>query len=237
MGFTRDDITLGIYREIYVKPFSIWLFLFMLVACLAHYLVFGPKKLHGDTGKKTVVRFTNVERIVHWVGLTCFLFLAITGIIFLLKEDSPGSLLRKVHGMVGGVFVLSIVAMFMVWWKNTLFVSCDKEWVQKLGGYLWIKGTCPAEKFNAGQKVFFWLVVILCGAVVSVTGILMVLARGDASPAVFLLHDLSAVAMTAAIIGHGYLSTIANPGTFSAMTSGKVSKEWAEHHHNRWFGG
>ena len=51
-------------------------------------------------------------------------------------------------------------------------------------------------------------------------------AAGDAAFSLF-------VAM---IIGHVYLGTAAEPGTFRSMVRGTVTKEWAQLHHPRWYG-
>jgi len=37
------------------------------------------------------------------------------------------------------------------------------------------------------------------------------------------------------IIGHIYLGTAAEPGTFRAITGGTVTKDWARLHHPRWY--
>jgi formate dehydrogenase subunit gamma len=38
-----------------------------------------------------------------------------------------------------------------------------------------------------------------------------------------------------AIVAHIYLGTAAEPGTFSAMSRGTVSKAWARLHHPKWY--
>src|SRR6266436_5597145 len=50
-----------------------------------------------------------------------------------------------------------------------------------------------------------------------------------------LLHDLAFIAFFVAIVGHIYLGTAAEPGTFRAITRGTVSKAWARLHHPRWY--
>jgi len=50
-----------------------------------------------------------------------------------------------------------------------------------------------------------------------------------------LAHDLGFIFLGVAVIAHVYLGTAAEPGTFSAMTRGTVSKAWARLHHPRWY--
>jgi cytochrome b subunit of formate dehydrogenase len=47
-----------------------------------------------------------------------------------------------------------------------------------------------------------------------------------------IIHGFFAIIFVAAIIAHAYLGTIANPGTWSAMVTGKVSRLWAKKHHS-----
>jgi formate dehydrogenase subunit gamma len=48
-------------------------------------------------------------------------------------------------------------------------------------------------------------------------------------------HDLAFILFFAMIIGHIYLGTAAEPGTFRAMTGGTVTTDWARLHHPRWY--
>ena len=49
------------------------------------------------------------------------------------------------------------------------------------------------------------------------------------------VHGFVAILFVAVVIAHAYLGTIANPGTFSAMVTGKVSRRWAKKHHSEWY--
>jgi len=51
----------------------------------------------------------------------------------------------------------------------------------------------------------------------------------------YVVHDVAFILFFAMIIGHIYLGTAAEPGTFSAMTRGTVTKEWARLHHPKWY--
>jgi cytochrome b subunit of formate dehydrogenase len=37
------------------------------------------------------------------------------------------------------------------------------------------------------------------------------------------------------VLGHAYLGTIANPGTWRVLVDGYVTREWAQHHHPYWY--
>jgi len=51
----------------------------------------------------------------------------------------------------------------------------------------------------------------------------------------FILHDVTFIFFAVAVVGHIYLGTAAEPGTFRAMTSGTVTRVWARFHHPGWF--
>lgn len=234
MRLDRAGVEFGIRRERYIKPFSGWLFVLVIALSAAHYGVFGPRRIKIPPEDPTIARFTFFERFVHALAVLSFLFLAITGMMFLLRIESPTSDLRSMHGHVGVLFTMAVIGMLAVWWKNALFVSCDIEWVRKLGGYLWIRGECPAEKFNAGQKLFYWLIVVLGGIVISVTGLILIDGRGAAPSWAFTLHDIAAAAIIAGIIGHAYLGLFANPGTIVGMIVGRVYHTWARYLYPNW---
>lgn len=235
MGLDKESVFFGGIREQVLKPVSGWLFLGVLVLSLLHYLIFGPHKVQHVEGEPMMHRFTVYERLIHLLAISSFLYLAITGLLLLLKVETPAGHIRAIHGPGGAFFLLAVVGMLLIWWKNGLFVSCDKDWVCKMGGYLWIKGDCPAEKFNAGQKMFYWGIVILTGGLVAVTGLILMIKHSAAASWVYTLHDLAAIVMIVGILGHVYLSVFANPGTISGVIIGRVRHSWAKHHHSQWF--
>jgi formate dehydrogenase subunit gamma len=96
----------------------------------------------------------------------------------------------------------------------------------------------PAGRYNAGQKLLFWLMVV-CLVVLLVTGIVFWRPYfASAFPiglvrAATLLHSFTAVVLIIGVIVHIY-AAIWVKGTTRAMTRGTVSEAWARHHHPRW---
>lgn len=235
MGLTASHVRAGIVRESFIKPYARWICLLVVLLCSIHYFLFGPRRVKIPPGDTEVPRFSPMERVVHLTALASFLFLAFTGVMFQLRLDSPASLLRPIHGAIGVIFAASVVGVLAVWWKHGMFSKCDLHWFRHFGGYLWIKADCPAEKFNAGQKLFFWTIVIMFGLTVSTSGVLLLLGHGRADGWVFTLHDMASVVLMLGIIGHAYLSIFANPGTIHSMLTGRVKRAWARHHHLLWY--
>ena len=116
----------------------------------------------------------------------------------------------------------------------------DREWLGAIKHYAAHQRdkVPPAGKYNAGQKMFFWVQSVL-SIVFVVTGFLLWF------PAVFsptvlntarLLHYAATLGGGLFLIVHVYLGTLAYPGTARSMIDGKVTPAWAKLHHPRWSG-
>ena len=79
---------------------------------------------------------------------------------------------KYAHNFLAFPFMLAVVMMFVLWVRHNIPDKTDWNWL-KVGGGLFSKGVHPkAKKFNAGQKVIFWSVV-LGGVLLSVSGIVL----------------------------------------------------------------
>ena len=192
-----------------------------------------------------MVRVTDpVERIAHWIlAGTCLLCL-ITGLGFMFHawEIIPtifgGYYATKwIHIFSGVVFALALGYAYWMWKKDCVFEKDDLGWILQGGGYLWETDKLPpVYKYNAGQKAFFWFVVVF-GAIIVLSGLVMwfplsfpvVVARWA-----YMLHAMGVLVVGAFFVVHLYLGTIGNPGTVQAMFTGKCSRAWCEHHCPRW---
>jgi formate dehydrogenase subunit gamma len=207
-----------------------------VVALAGHYVVFGPKRVSGEKAKRTVRRFSLWERFVHVVTVLGFLTLAVTGLIAVIFQQSPlHGWLWIIHVGMGPVFVTGLSLLVVTWARDVRFAPYDWEWVKKLGGYLWGDKHALAERFNAGQKAYLWCVALL-GFLSLVSGLGRVAPILDATgqEVLYQVHRYTALVFILAGIVHLYLGTLANPGTFGAMLTGKVTQKWAETHHPLW---
>ena len=153
----------------------------MLAVLLVFYLVRGRIRLsHPPTGR-TVTRFRWVERFAHWVLGGSFILLAISGLLVLFGRKaiipligheawSPIAIASKwIHNNVSWAFMIALVAVFVMWVVHNLPSRTDLRWIAR-GGGMFGGGHPPAKKFNAGQKLVFWSVIIF-GASLSVSGL------------------------------------------------------------------
>jgi Ni,Fe-hydrogenase I cytochrome b subunit len=96
----------------------------------------------------------------------------------------------------------------------------------------------PARRFNAGQKLVFWGVV-LGGILLTLTGIMLMfpfyVSGYTGMQVAQIIHATVALLMIGLIIGHIYIGTIGMQGAFQAMWSGQVDRNWAKEHHSLWY--
>lgn len=218
----------------------VWLVSIILAVggCLVHYLCFGPHKVtvNRTTSVALVRRFWVRELISHWLMLIGFVILAITGIMQIVQSENIDPL-GPFHGWLGAVFILISLITLISWVPDTLFRSYDWIWMRKMGGYLSRDHvSLPASRFNAGQKIYYWLLfIVLFGLMVSA----IIMEQGSHSPIgrmelFWCIHGLLGCLATVMVIGHAYLSLFANPDTARVLWSGTVSKAYIDEFHPLW---
>ncbi|MFN3936783.1 MAG: formate dehydrogenase subunit gamma [Gemmobacter sp.] len=232
-----------------IRSVTMWLIVAALAALVVFYLVRGRIRVDSGLSGRTITRFSGLERMAHWMLATTFIILALTGLnlIFgrqlllpLLGEASFGTLSawgKLAHNYLAWPFMAALVVIFLLWVGRNVPRKVDMEWLAQ-GGGLFSKGKHPpAGKFNAGQKILFWLVII-GGAALSYTGILMLFPAeaGTAADWQFYqtIHAIAAAVLTAVILAHIYIGSIGMEGAFDAMGSGEVDLNWAREHHPLW---
>jgi formate dehydrogenase subunit gamma len=193
-----------------------------------------------------IVRHKRISRVIHWTVALTFFFCVFTGMpiwtpVFGWMASLFGglSVCRILHPWGGVAFSLASVVMFFHWLSDMYLEKNEKGW---LGPKLWQYMRYETEdeevgKYNGGQKVLFWAVSLgMVGLLAS--GILMWFPREFPKPLMeiaYLLHDFTFIMFGIAIVGHIYLGTAAEPGTFGSMTRGTVTRAWARLHHPRWY--
>jgi formate dehydrogenase subunit gamma len=204
---------------------------------------------HGRSGT-TVTRFNGLERFAHWTTAVSFLVLALTGLIVLFGRlvlipvigheafswlASTGKL---AHNFLSVPFVIGILLMFVLWIRDNIPEKADITWF-KQGGGMRAKGPHPeAGRFNAGQKLVFWMVV-LGGVTMAISGYMLMFpfyVTGIGGMQFFhIVHAVLAALLITMIIGHIYIGTLGMEGAFDAMATGQVDENWAKEHHSRWY--
>lgn len=237
LGYSPDDLKIGAWREGVLKKYAPWIVLAVLLMIIVHFVLIGSKD-GTPPGKPNVLRFRFYERFSHLVAMTTVVFLGVTGFCFLLGEHDPlGAWARTWHTYFGYVACGGVAAIFLAWVFFMFPAKGDLKWMLKAGGYLGgVKGHVPAGKFNAGQKVLFWIAIAAC-ATCGFTGIVMAQHRGahfEHQELFYTLHDAAALLMILVLMAHVYLAGLVVPHSLRAVFGGKVSDIWAREHHSLW---
>jgi len=221
----------------------------MLVVLIAFYLIRGMVRLKSGRSGRTIVRFNAFERFVHWMTATCFIILALTGLNItfgrplLLPLMSPEAFTtwseaaKYAHNFVSFPFTIGVVLIFLMWVGGNIPNRVDVEWVKRGGGIVGDDHP-PAYRFNAGQKMIYWIVV-LGGSAAAISGYLLMFPfYGDLTvngmQTAQMVHSIVAVLFVAAMLAHIYIGTIGMEGAFEAMGTGEVDVNWAREHHALW---
>jgi formate dehydrogenase subunit gamma len=212
---------------------------------------FSKGRIQMEKGPETGVkikRFNVVERLNHWMTATAFIVLAITGVNYffgkrlLMPLIGPDAFAtwsywaKYAHNFIAWPFMVGIVLMLLVWIKDNIPDRYDAAWLRAGGGFL-SGAHPPASRFNAGQKLIFWSVVI-GGIALSVSGIVMLFpfsfADINGMQWAQYVHATTGVIMVAIILAHIYIGSLGMEGAYSAMGSGEVDLGWARAHHSAW---
>ena len=97
-----------------------------------------------------------------------------------------------------------------------------------------------SERFNAGQKLFYWL--MFYGALLLLlSGMFLWLPEYIPRQAAWvrgvmiLVHEIAALATIGGFLIHVYMGVFLVPGSMTAITTGFVSRAWARTHHRLWY--
>jgi formate dehydrogenase subunit gamma len=223
-----------------------------MVALLAiFYLWRGQVRIEGGRSGRLILRFNGFERFVHWLTATCFVILGLTGLNItfgkrlLLPIMSPEAFstwseyAKIVHNYLSFGFTVGAILMVLMWIGQNFPTAADAEWLKR-GGGMFSKsgGHPPAWKFNAGQKMLYWFVLLGSAAMIVSGYMLMFPFYGGLNISDMELaqvfHGVVAMLFVALILAHIYLGTLGMEGAFEAMSEGSVDVNWAKEHHPLW---
>ena len=229
--------------------------LLIVAGAIALFFVGKGRLGHAEAdagGGRRIERFTPFERSAHWANAIAFVVLAVSGIVmafgkFFLLPIIGASLfgwlthvLKTAHNFAGPLFAVSLVVVFLTFVRDNLPSKEDLAWLAKGGGLL-SGNEVPSHRFNAGEKVVFLGGVLLRGAIVVGSGLVLdkllpglLYERGTMQIA-HMLHAVAAMLMMAMFLGHIYIGTIGMRGAYQAMKTGYVGEDWAREHHELWY--
>ena len=220
------------------------------VMLLLFFVVKGQIKLKGQPSGHLIERFNSAERVAHWTMALSFVALALTGLSLLFGKYVLLPLLgasafsgiavaaKVIHNFVGPLFMFSLVVMIVIFIRDNFWRAYDMAWIGKFGGMLSGEHV-PSGRFNAGEKVWFWIGVVTLGIIISVSGAILLFPNWNTSREIMgganLVHAAVACLFVAMSFAHIYLGTVGMSGAYKAMREGYVDEEWAKEHHELWY--
>src|SRR5438270_4271202 len=205
-------------------------------------------------GGMRIERFTPFERAAHWANAIAFSVLAISGIVMafgrffmlpVLGRTLYGPLtylLKNLHNFFGPLFTVSLIIVIITFVKDEFPRRGDMNWLVKLGGVFNKEGgEPPSYRFNAGEKVVFWIGAVVLGFFIVISGLSLdkLLPGIDYTRQTMqwshMFHATAAVLMICLLGFHAYLGTAGVRGAYTAMRHGYVDEAWAQEHHGYWY--
>jgi formate dehydrogenase subunit gamma len=253
-----------------VTKSGLWIVGGMLGFIVLFFAARGRIMIEAGPSGRTVERFNNLERFAHWLSASSFILMALTGLNLLygkhvllpvLGPDAFALMTqwgKYAHNFLGFAFMVGLVLMFLVWIRDNIPNKYDMFWLVEGGGLFTTGKHPPSRKFNAGQKIVFW-VVLLGGLSLSLSGLALLFpfefsfftwtvqvlnAVGFNLPEGFtalqemqlsqIWHGVMGMIMIAVILAHIYIGSLGMQGAFDAVGTGQVDENWAREHHNIW---
>lgn len=195
-----------------------------------------------------LLRYGRGQRVVHWLLAVAFLGLAATGLPLVFAPASPlaeGGTTRLLHR----IFAVGFLAV------PFLYAALDFRGLRQLvresfsydrDNLAWFKhfpafflgrdhGLPPQGRINAGQKLHHAMIII-GWVLMSGSGLMMWQGQGILGPGAFVaalwVHNVTLFVLLILTIGHIYFTFVY--GALSAMTSGYVTRRYAEPKHSKW---
>lgn len=224
-----------------------------IVAVLAVIVLFrlfrGNIKLESGRSGLRILRFTTNQRAAHWTTAILFVVLSLTGLILLLGRNylipvfgaqafgNVAATAKFIHDYVGPVFMLALTWLFILFVRGNMpSPKLDLQWLLKGGGLF--GAHAHADRYNAGEKAWFWIASIV-GLALVISGIVLdfpIFGQSRATMEFYhWLHSIAAVVMIVVSFGHIYMGTAALEATFEVMKTGYCDANWAKEHHDIWY--
>ena len=228
-----------------------WLVVLVCGAIGALYFVKGPVKLHDRPTGRLLPRFTTAERVVHWTVAISFCVLGISGLVMLFGKHVLlpvigytlfawlTALCKNLHNFIAPLFIVSVLAMVVIWAKDNLPRSYDWRWIANMPAFFLSGKHVASGRFNGMEKVWFWGFVVVLSVVVTWSGLILLFPNFDQTRATmqdaWIWHAVAALLYIAMALGHIYMGTIGVEGAYRNMREGVTDETWAKEHHSIWY--
>ena len=227
-----------------------WLVVLAVVGLAVFYAWRGKLDYERKPRDRVIERFSSMDRYAHWLLAITWVTLAITGLILSIGKTVLLPLVgytlfswlatvsKGLHNFIGPVLIVAIPFLFVRFVRDNGIGVDDFKWFINIVGYF--KGhEHPSGRFNAGEKLVFWIVLVVLSTILVVTGLILVFPNFNQTRSTMqwanVIHMSAAYVAIALACVHVYLGTIGMTNAYSAMRYGYVDESWAKHHHLRWY--
>jgi len=202
---------------------------------------------------KMIERYQKRTVLFHWIHAGAFLALTITGAVRFLSAligDGGGGVGIQ-HRIAAMIFIVAPLAYclsdpnaslrFLV--RTFSWNRSDLKWFKAAPSYYFggpATNMPPPGRINTGQKMW-QLVILSTSAVFIITGAIMWFLRQNLQPQVYQwilsIHGIAFVVVVIVFLVHIYMG-ILHPrmrGSLRSMLDGKITSDYAKHHHPKWY--
>jgi cytochrome b subunit of formate dehydrogenase len=152
-----------------------------------------------------------LRKLVYLLALLCFVVLAVTGFYptLVLDEHISGYLLM-IHATFAPIFAICLAVLAVMWASHCRFTRSDWPWLQRLIRRVILPKTdntdLVGESSNPGQKITFWLIVVLAlPLILSIVSSMFPFFGTHCQELLLDAHRYSALLLALAVIVHTYL--------------------------------
>ena len=238
------------FRNVTVTFWGGWLVVLVCAVIAAIYFAMGPIKLHEPPSGRMIERFSVAERWTHWIVAISFCILGVSGLIILFGKHVLlpimgytlfawlTALSKNLHNFVAPLFMAGLLVFILVYLRDNLPERGDAKWLAN-GWKMFLGRHMPSGRFNAGEKVWFWVGVVALSLVVSVSGVILLFPNFEQLRTTMqqanIVHLIAALLVIALALGHIYMGTIGVEGAYRNMRDGVTDETWAKEHHEYWY--
>ncbi len=205
----------------------------------------------GESGSRMMIqRFRPADRYAHWTMAIVWVTLGITGLILTFGKvlllpiighglySWVGAAAKNLHNFIGPILIVGVVWMIIRYLPYNRLSKEDFVWMKNIYGNL-TGHEYPSGKFNGGEKMVFWFLLVLLTPLLIVSGLFLNFPNfgqtRETMQTFNVIHMVLAYVAIAMAFVHIYLGTIGMKGAYRAMREGYVTAEWAKHHHEHWY--
>lgn len=227
-----------------------WAIVGMMLLIGAFYAWRGTIQLREAPTGRLMDRFSLLERMAHWGTAITFLILSASGLIMAFGKTLLipifgftlfswlAIISKNLHNFLGPIFIVSCVITFVVFVRDNVPKAVDLKWIVSFGG-LFSDKHVPSERFNAGEKLWFWGGLMFLGLVIGASGLVLNFPNFGQTRATMqlanLVHLTGSTFFILGALAHIYIGTIGMAGALDGMKTGQVDEAWAKEHHEIWY--